>query len=110
MLIGNTWGFVPDTPDSAQVWADGVVVFPGAGGWGVHDNNNNPADGVWTAAFDQTEWFLLNGGGHSSFTADTITITPLAGVPEPSTYGMLAIALLGCGSLVYRHRSKHRSS
>lgn len=98
-------------------FTDGVLLRPGAGnngsGTGTYTGTldlitqgldfNVDADGVLRLEFYENYADGLNPDGRWNFGTLTFTTAP---VPEPSTYGLMALGLVGIGAIARRRKAQ----
>lgn len=97
--VGNNLGWTssPDGPSIQYGGTAATAIAPGATGVFTFDSTSTPAQFVSHAAGDSTAYGVNAANGQLSFTLsppDTETFNPTV-VPEPSTFGLVAVSSLG---------------
>ena len=83
------------------------------------DSGSTPSAGAmtnlggWYSSSDNTTWELVPGGAYYTTTTGNVSFsepilffegTPIAAVPEPSTWAMMILGFAGLGFMTYRRR------
>lgn len=98
--VGNNrgWGSAADGDSIQYLGTAGTAIASGGTGVFTFDSTSTPAQFMSGAAGDSTAYGVNAANGQLSFVlsgADSETFNPTVVVPEPSTFGLVAISSLG---------------
>lgn len=90
-------------------WANGIdkAILSWGGNALTLSNSNN---GLFSSVFDLTgvtgsTFKLQSSGSLTSFKLDALSIAPVAAIPEPSTYALMGLGLVGIAFAARRRRA-----
>jgi len=94
--IGPTWGFLSDLTKMTISWNEGVFAANNSRlGWGMAQRNDQAI--VSTSFNDNTGFSFVPRSTSSNYAtrADTVTFRDLKTIPEPSTFAIFALGMIG---------------